>query len=462
MANPFSTFGETGWLRSSIVLLPLLAVAVPLEAKQKLPPPAVAPVETMPTALRRQADRELLGVYAARNYRPLWFSAEGALDPAATALVKLIENSAIDEVDPRASSGSQVAVALRQFDGDASLAARSRAEIALSRGLVDLIRAMREAPAATMTYEHSSLRPQAPRRADALWAAANAPSLEEYVRTMGWMHPLYAPLRNAALAEGGDARGPAVRETLRRIRALAPTDGGRSIVVDAANARLTMYEGSRAVDTMRVVVGKPDRQTPMLAGYVRHAIVNPFWNVPDDMIRGKIASNVLSRGPGYLRTAGYQVLSDWSPTAAPIDPASVDWRKVASGQRETRIRQLPSAGNAMGRVKFEFPNPLGIYLHDTPDKGLMLKDQRQFSSGCVRLEDAERLGRWLMQGPLKTSSNAPEQKIGLPKLVPIYITYLTARPEAGRIALGPDPYGRDGVAGRALASAGGANSAVTW
>src|SRR5690606_37735006 len=102
--------------------------------------------------------------------------------------------------------------------------------------------------------------------------------------------------------------------------------------------------------------------------------------------------------------------------------------------------QRPGAANAMGEVKFEFPNPLGIYLHDTPDKNLMDEAARQFSSGCVRLEDAERLGRWLLGGDLP-EAGAPEQKVDLAQPVPIYITYLTADTDGERIALGPDPYG---------------------
>jgi murein L,D-transpeptidase YcbB/YkuD len=97
----------------------------------------------------------------------------------------------------------------------------------------------------------------------------------------------------------------------------------------------------------------------------------------------------------------------------------------------------------MGVVKFMFPNPQGIYLHDTPDKDLLTKAARQFSSGCVRLEDAPRLGRWLMNGPLPRRGRKPEQRIELPEVVPVYITYLTAMPEDGHIAFHNDVYARD-------------------
>jgi murein L,D-transpeptidase YcbB/YkuD len=181
----------------------------------------------------------------------------------------------------------------------------------------------------------------------------------------------------------------------------------------------------------------------MIAGYIRHAILNPYWNVPQDLVREKIARNVLRSGPGYLKAARYEVLSDWTEEATTIDPATVDWKQVAAGNQEVRVRQLPSSTNAMGRVKYEFPNKLGIYLHDTPDKDLMLKSERQFSSGCIRLEDAQRLGAWLLRSPLPEGAGTAESKVALPEPVPVYVTYLTAFPSNGQIALGPDPYRRD-------------------
>jgi len=463
MFNRLSNRNAARWVKHGALLSAALVAIAPLQPAlaKRAAPVAIAPAD-FATELRRGVGEDLAGVYAARSYRPIWLTASGTLDPAARTLVALADTAWIDEVDPATFPRAELAEALTRLDSDTSPAARARAEAALSRTFVDLVLAMRKAPAAGMTYEHDLLRPQLPRRADALWAAANAPSLVDYVSAMQWMHPLYGQLRQAALAQASDPDqlDPAVRTNLERLRALPAPGKGRTILVDAANARLWMYEGDRPVDSMKVVVGKPELQTPMYAGYVRYAILNPYWNVPEDLVAGKIAANAVSRGPSYLRTAGYQVLSDWSSEATPVDPAKIDWRQVASGAENVRVRQLPGAANAMGVVKFEFPNKYGIYLHDTPDKQLMLKDQRQFSSGCVRLEDAPRLGRWLFQGPMPAVSSEPEQKVDLPAIVPVYITYLTARVEAGRIALGPDPYGRDGFQGPALASISGTSTSA--
>ena len=436
------------------------AIPQPALAKKTAPAAPAAVAATVELELQRQADTELAGVYAAHRFRPLWLSPQGSLEPAAQRLLELIESAAVDGVDPAALRLAEVTGAVEQTARDASPATRARADLALSRAFVDYVRAIRRAPAMAMTYEHRSLRPSVPDRDDALWAAASAPSLSDYVEQMRWMHPLYAPLRRAALAgEQSGAPDPAVIENLTRIRALPPMAKGRAILVDAASARLWMYEDGRPVDSMKVVVGKPTLPTPMLAGYVRHAIVNPYWNVPEDLVRDKIVPNVLKRGVGYLRAGRYEVLDDWSAEAQPVDPATIDWRAVASGAREVRVRQLPGPDNAMGLVKFEFPNPMGIYLHDTPDKHLLREELRQFSSGCVRLEDAVRLGNWLMQAPLPTGGDEPERKVDLPQIVPVYITYLTVHPEGGMIAVGPDPYNRDG--GARLAHAGAEQSSGT-
>ena len=106
----------------------------------------------------------------------------------------------------------------------------------------------------------------------------------------------------------------------------------------------------------------------------------------------------------------------------------------------------------MGKVKFMFPNDLGIYLHDTPERVLFTKNPRYFSSGCVRLEDAERLGAWLFGKPLVAESDAPEQNVPLPHPVPVYLTYLTAQASDGRVLYLDDAYGRDGLDTRQVAS----------
>jgi murein L,D-transpeptidase YcbB/YkuD len=160
-------------------------------------------------------------------------------------------------------------------------------------------------------------------------------------------------------------------------------------------------------------------------------------------VRSLIARNVLSQGLGYLKSHGYQVMPAGSGDDTLLDPAKVDWHAVADGTLSVRVRQLPGPANSMGRLKFGFPNDDDIYLHDTPVKTAFNSDDRGLSHGCIRLEDAERLGRWLMGRDPEPTTSEPEQHALLPTPVPIFVTYLTAQANDGQIAFVDDIYGRD-------------------
>ena len=322
----------------------------------------------------------------------------------------------------------------------------------LSEAFVDYVRDVRQSKSVEMIWVDAELRPSAhfPRRL--LDEAAAAPSLEAYLAGMRWMNPIYAGLRQA-LANAPDGDRDLLALNLERARAL-PAAQGRYIIVNASAAQLTMYDDGQAVDTMRVVVGKPIHPTPVMAALIRYASLQPYWNVPPDLAAERIAPNVLKDGKAYLKAKGYQTLSSWDDDAIVVSPDSVDWAAVAAGKQEVRLRQLPGPSNAMGKMKFMFPNAQGIYLHDTPDKNLLGEETRMFSGGCVRLEDAARLARWLFDGePPSTKSARPEQRVDLPTPVPVFLTYLTAVPSDGGVAYLPDVYNRDQAAMAALAPA---------
>jgi murein L,D-transpeptidase YcbB/YkuD len=209
---------------------------------------------------------------------------------------------------------------------------------------------------------------------------------------------------------------------------------GRYVLVDAASARLYMIEDGRVQDSMRVIVGKPDTPTPELKDVINYETLNPYWHVTGDLTRSLIAANVLKLGPSYLTQHGYEVVSGWGPDAHVIPADTVDWKAVAAGNQQIYVRQLPGPANSLGRFKFDLPNGDGIYLHDTPRKELFAQDDRSLSHGCVRLEDAERLARWLL-GKDPPVVSAPEDNILLPKPVPITISYLDSRSQMQLAAL---------------------------
>jgi murein L,D-transpeptidase YcbB/YkuD len=298
------------------------------------------------------------------------------------------------------------------------------------------------------------LAPPRPSPQALLEAAARAPSLIAELRATLAMNPLYETLRSA-YGRQATRLAPAARRTvernLARLRAIPANPGRRWIMVDAGGARLWMMEGRRVAGSMRVIVGKPNMQTPVMAARLRYAILNPYWNLPPDLVRER-AKRVLRQGSAFLAAERLQLLSDWGPRPRVLKPSQVDWAAVASGRQYLRVRQLPGGANVMGAVKFMMPNDLGIYLHDFPDKSLFARTDRHLSSGCVRLEDAPLLARWLFGGNApRPRGGAAEQEAELPAPVPVYLVYLTAFPAGEGVGIRRDVYDRDrGTVGQRL------------
>jgi murein L,D-transpeptidase YcbB/YkuD len=378
--------------------------------------------------------------YAARGWRPLWLAQPGG---QVDALLQTLSGARTDGLDPRRYKVGAVQRAVRAARGGDAAAVR-KAELMLSQALVDYARDLKRLPARTI-YVDAEVNPRNESARSILNGAASARSLERYVRNMGWMHPLYGQLRTAFLTQPQPAVRQRLLTNMQRAREL-PSYGGRHVLVNSAAQRLYMYENGEVVDHMRVVAGKPAQPTPLMAALIRYTSVNPYWNVPTDIAANTLAPNVLKNGLGYLKQKGYQVIDGGGDNARIVNPASIDWKAVAAGRKEIYMRQLPGPANSMGRMKFMFPNKEGIYLHDTPRDELFDEAARLLSAGCVRLQDADRLAKWLYGRPLKAQGRAPEQKVPLPQPVPVLLTYLTAVPSGTGVAYFDDHYGWDRTA----------------
>jgi len=248
-----------------------------------------------------------------------------------------------------------------------------------------------------------------------------------------------------ALNRGADYYEQLIIINMERAKRLpSPEEQPKYVLVDAGDARLSMWQNGRKVDEMKVVVGKAESATPMMAAYIKYADVNPYWNVPPDLVRNLIAPRVVAQGVSYLTTREYQVMTDYSEDAKLIDPNDVDWRAVVAGTQEVRLRRLPSPANSMGMMKFMLPNYFGIYLHDSPEKEHFTKNELWISNGCVRLEDYKRLAKFLFDGVVPQGKNPKvEAHVDLPDPVPVYMTYLTVQPTADGVQFLEDHYGRD-------------------
>ncbi len=431
--------------------LSLLAFAA-LAACERAPQPArqVQPKPSSAGSLAPvQVGPEIAAFYAARGNRPLWVTKTGPR-PQAFVLVRRLAEAGHDGLDPARYGAAEAAAALEQARTGVP-EALAHAEILLSRGFTAFARDLRSPPRNPMLQAEDGLAPAPPPPRAALEALAAAPSLEAGLRDALRMNPLYESLRRgvARWRKGHPGPRPAelarIRENLNRARAI-PADAGRYVIVDTASARLWMIDRGHVEGPMRVIVGQPDMQTPMMASRLRWVVLNPYWNVPPDLARQR-ARKVLRSGSGIIERDRFQILSDWSDAARPIPASAVNWGAVASGRQSLRLRQRPGGANVMGAIKFMMSNRLGIYLHDFPDKSLFARDDRRLSSGCVRLADAPRFAAWLFRGAAPAPrGNAPEQRVDLPEPVPVYLTYLTVLPDGpSGLTFHKDGYARDGA-----------------
>lgn len=421
----------------------LLGTTVPVSAATTPEVPGVA--------IYPSANQAVDSFYASRHGAPLWLRS-GADSPAARELIGVLDRAPLDGLDsgPALAAQAEAMIASAQAGNPAALGAADRL---LSAAWVSYVETLQQPPT-EMIYADSWVMPRRTTPMQILQSAASAQSLAAHVRSISQVNPIYAQLRDAAWAQmqsSGGAMDPRVLTSLDRARERPFQQ--KYVMIDAASARLYMIQDGHIVDSMKVVVGKAGAgtQTPMLASTIYYETLNPYWHVTPELVRTLTAKNVLEQGVSYLTSHGYQVMSADPDDDSLLDPAKVDWHAVADGSLKVRVRQLPGPANSMGRVKFGFPNAYDIYLHDTPVKELFTQDDRDLSHGCIRLQDAEKLARWMMGGEPQTASAGPEQNVALPTPVPIYVTYLTAQAHDGQLSFVDDIYGRDTQAERMAA-----------
>jgi len=396
---------------------------------------AVAPAEAAVAANSASAEVEQLQAH------PQWISHGD--ERAALRLIELLQSSTLDGLDPKTFKIKQLRRAVSSAESG-RMEAVAKANAMLDRALVAYATALRKAPSDSWIINDRDAIPVPWSAAKILQSAATSHSLEAWINAMPFMHHSYASLRGAleqAIARGDNHSADLLRVNLERARTL-PGDG-RYVLVNIAAQRLYMYEDGHVVDWMKVVVGKQKNPTPMMAATIKFAALNPYWYVPPDLAAERIAPNVVKQGLGYLKKEGYVVLSDWGDKGEKVDPATIDWQAVADGKETVWIRQNPGPANSMGRMKFMLPNPQGVYLHDTPNKELLNEDARLFSGGCVRLEDAPRLAKWIFGKPLSWKGAKTEEPVQLSSPMPVYLIYQTAVTTGDGVVFYDDIYGKD-------------------
>lgn len=426
------------WLGAAVLLAGSPAHG---QASASLAVPVPVPVVPAATAVAAFYDRW---------NSPIWY--RGAPNTAAISqLVAVLQRAPFDgfALGPQLAAQVQAAAAQALSGKSEDVSA---AERVLSTAWVQYVQALKR-PTPGMIYAYPMLSPQGTHADQIMLTAAAAPSLERYLVTTSNLNPVYGQLRDAGWAEaqasGNMTPDPRLLANLDRARSIPAN--GRFLLVDSATQLVTLYDNGQPVDSMKVIVGTYELPTPMIASFMYYVTYNPYWHSPDHLVRKTIAPNMLKLGSSYFKSHGYSVVDEWSEKPKVINPKTIDWKAAAAGKIHLKIRQDPGPLNSMGKLKFPFANPEGIYLHDTPGKDLFDKAQRDLSNGCVRVEDANRFGRWLIGSDPVAPGNDPELRVPLPKPTPIILTYLTAQVREGKLAYLDDIYGWDKDRARQLA-----------
>jgi murein L,D-transpeptidase YcbB/YkuD len=261
----------------------------------------------------------------------------------------------------------------------------------------------------------------------------------------------------AELNVTADARVNQIKLNMERWRWLPQDLGRRRIEVNIAAYELQVIDDDEVALSMRVVVGKAYRRTPVFSDTVRYVVLNPNWHVPKSIAVEELIPRI-QKDSTYLERFGMRLQTS-GPEATDVDPSTVDWKSITAENFPYRLRQEPGRLNALGRMKFMFPNQYDVYLHDTPSRRVFEEAQRDFSHGCIRLEQPMNLAVYLMKKSKwnqeeieRALDEGTERSIYLPRPMPIHLLYFTAWvDDDGTIQFREDINGVDQPLARALA-----------
>lgn len=327
---------------------------------------------------------------------------------------------------------------LRAGDVDAAVA-QLRKRLAME-GALEVMAADTDA------FPGAELQSPDPRRFDsALEAAVKRFQRRHLLEVDG----VVGPQTRAALNVPVAARIDQIRINLERARWLLHGLPEAFVLVDIAGYRLSYFRPNGEIWQSRIVVGQPYRRTPSLRSEITHMTVNPTWTVPPTILREDVLPRV-RRDPSYLQSQSMRVLT---PSGQRLDPWQVDWHNPGN----VMIRQDPGPRNALGQVVIRFPNDHLVYLHDTPAQGLFAREQRAFSSGCIRVQGVLEFAQLLFddtgsgQNVRALIEAGQTRNVSLARRMPVILHYWTVHPdENGQLVFRPDIYERDDALLRAL------------
>lgn len=251
-----------------------------------------------------------------------------------------------------------------------------------------------------------------------------------------------------------DERITTIRLNLDRIKWLNERKSKRHIIVNIPDFKLYFEEDGKLKQSIKTVVGKPNHPTPIFSNEVKTIVLNPYWNVPTSIIQKEMIPKLL-KNPNAMAQKGIEISTGWGANARKIDARSVDWAQYRYSKGVPfRFAQVPGYKNALGKVKFLFPNKFSVYMHDTPSKSLFSRNTRAFSHGCIRLQKPRELLKTFsafndnvkFEKSQKILEGKERTYISLKQRVPIDVVYLTAWVDYdGKLQFRNDIYGYDAM-----------------
>lgn len=240
-----------------------------------------------------------------------------------------------------------------------------------------------------------------------------------------------------------------IRVNLERTRWVIHDLPSSSLIIDIAGFMLQYYHDSTQVWTSKVMVGQPFHQTPVFRSAINSIVLNPTWTITPDIVKNETVPSII-KDVGFLQKQRLRILDS---TGAEVDASTIPWKQYQGRYFPYTLRQDPGKDNSLGLIKFLFPNPYHVYLHDTPSKSLFGRSTRAFSHGCIRLQNPLELGRMIVAndpGNPTTQerfnsilASGRTTTVALKQPLPIYLIYLTTNVRDGMIMFKPDLYSRD-------------------
>ncbi len=390
--------------------------------------------------------------YKARRGKGIWTSNSG-LNKNGLALVRALARAGDDGLDPKDYLGGfpNQQSALK---GDNLAAAELFLSQAFYRFGRDLF-AGRTTPAVSEPDIVIS-RKKVSRKGLLNTAAKKGP--QAVVNQLRPQHQQYARLRALLAKTKKGAKRRQIIVNMERWRWLPSNLGKNHVLVNQAAFTLEVYQKGRKIDKRRVIIGKTYHKTPMFSHKIKYSDFNPTWTVPRSIAGNEILPK-LRKDPNYLTKKGYKLHTSWKADAPVMNPNSVDWQSVRSKNFPFRIVQPAGDKNALGRVKFLFPNRFNVYLHDTPSRNLFKNKTRALSHGCIRVEKPLDFATILygLDGPLSRRkidaivASRKTTRVKLRKPVPVHLTYFTVWvSDNGKAVFHKDIYKRDRLVGGIL------------